>query len=112
VDVIVVIPVPEIEEATPSFPCPLELVAEPPPPTVIVYCSPGVNCKAVSAEPPPPDASELKEFLYPPAPPPPAFARPPDPPPAITKKCAVTLGVVFISTSSSEVGIQPFVVPE
>ena len=94
------------------FPSPLEDTAEAPPPTVTVYVCPGVNSNAVSAEPPPPDASELKEFLYPPAPPPPDFARPPDPPPAITKKCAVLVGEVLYSTSSSEVGIQPFVEPD
>jgi hypothetical protein len=59
--VTVVKPEPEILESPPSPPLEPLTPADPLPPTVIVYCVPGLNSKAVSEELPPPEVSLLKE---------------------------------------------------
>ena len=57
-EVIVVIPVPEIELSPPLPEVALpDVTAVPPAPTVIVYVSPGVKDKLVSEDPPPPEDS-------------------------------------------------------
>jgi hypothetical protein len=53
----VVISLPDIELAVPSFPLVPPLGTEPPPPIVIVYVVPALNSKLVSLLPPPPDVS-------------------------------------------------------